>query len=337
VSGAGASPASGDEVARLRAERTYLRAVVERAYDILVATDAEGRMTEFSEGASRALGYARDEVIGRPATMLYVDPRARAALIERVRAAGTGAIVDEELAFRRKDGRKILVSLSLAELRDEAGRVIGAVGVAKDVTERKRLERELRRLSVTDKLTGLYNQSHFYELLEIEKERALRLGHPLSLVLFDLDRFKEWNDNAGHAAGDKALRAVGGVVFGAIRKEVDSGFRYGGDEFCVLLPGTEGDGAIAFAERIRAGVEALGLGGITASVGLAAHDPGARARQIVKAADAAMYRAKRAGGNRICLDGRDGIAYARGVGMPALEAPSYALGGDPLDARPRER
>jgi diguanylate cyclase (GGDEF)-like protein/PAS domain S-box-containing protein len=310
--------AGGDEVARLRAEVAYLRAVLRCAGDIIVTTDLEGRILEFSDGATRALGYTQEEALGRHAGFLYVNPADREALVAQLRAGEP--VVDREVAVRSKEGKKLWLLLSLAELKDDAGRPIGAVGVAKDVTERKRLERELRRLSVTDKLTGLYNQGHFYTLLETEKERAARLGHPLALVLLDLDGFKEWNDRFGHQEGDRVLRAVGAVIFSEIRKEVDSGFRYGGDEFCVLLPGSEGEGAIGFAERLRAGVERIGAGRITASVGVAAHDAAHRGAQIVKAADGAMYRAKRAGGNRICVHGRDGVAYAGGT-VVALEGP----------------
>jgi diguanylate cyclase (GGDEF)-like protein/PAS domain S-box-containing protein len=308
--------ARDDELERLRAEVAYLRAVVNCAGDIIVTTDREGRIIEWSEGARKALGWERDEMIGRPASSVYVDPGAREALVERLRAQGGAPLVDQEIAVRRKDGKKLWLSLSLAELRGPSGEPIGTVGVAKDVTERRRLERELRRLSVTDKLTGLFNQSQFFESLEVEKERAARLGHALSLVLFDLDRFKEWNDSRGHDEGDRALRAVGSVIFGAIRKEVDTGYRYGGDEFCVLLPGTEPEGAVVFAERIRAGVERLGIGTITASFGVSSYDPRRPARKIVKEADAAMYRAKRAGGNRICIYGRAGVAWAGGRALP---------------------
>lgn len=306
----------GAELDRLRDEVRFLRAVLQCAGGIICATDLEGRVIEWSEGAEKLLGYTRAEMLGRPAVDLYVNPEDRARLLARMDAASGAPVADYEVAMRRRDGKKIWVALTLAALRDGEGRTIGTVGVAKDMTERRRLERELRRLSVTDKLTGLFNQSHFYELLEIEKERAARLLHPLALVLFDLDRFKAWNDRAGHDEGDRVLRAVGGVIFAEIRKEVDSGFRYGGDEFCVLLPGTTGAGAIAFAERLRAGVERLGIGGITASLGIAELAPG---RQIVKCADAAMYRAKRSGGNRICLDGRPGVAWVGGASV-ACEA-----------------
>ena len=294
------------ELRALRAENAWLRAVVRYASDILITTDVAGRVTDWSGGAEKILGYTKDEMLGRPASLLYVEQETRRALVRKLRERPDEPLLDQEVQVRRKDGRKLWISLSLSDLRDEDGQRIGTVGVSKDITERKRMERELRRLSTTDKLTGLYNQAHFFERLEIEKERALRLGHALVLILFDLDRFKDYNDRHGHEAGDRVLRFVGSVVFQSIRKEVDSGFRYGGDEFCCLLPGSTVEGCVVFAERVRAAVEAGAHDGVTASLGVCAFDPQDRGLQLVKAADAAMYRAKRAGGNRICIHGREG-------------------------------
>jgi diguanylate cyclase (GGDEF)-like protein len=160
------------------------------------------------------------------------------------------------------------------------------------------LEDELRRLSITDELTGLYNQSHFFHRLEVEKERAIRLDHELALVLFDLDGFKQLNDTQGHRFGDEVLRQIGSVLFRSVRKGVDSAFRYGGDEFTVLLPGAAPETSVAFAERLRTTIEGLELG-VRASMGLCAFDRARRSLPIVERADAAMYLAKRQGGNRV--------------------------------------
>ncbi len=323
------------ELKRLREENAFLRSVLRYAGDILITTDTRGRITEWSGGAEKILGWSKEEVLGTPVAALYVEPRTRRALVGRLRVPrGKGEpLLDEEVLVRRKDGRRIWLSLTLTILHDAEGRRIGTVGVSKEITERKRMERELRRLSRTDKLTGLYNQAHFFAKLEVEKERALRLGHALALVLFDLDRFKDYNDQNGHEAGDKVLRLVGSIVFQSIRKEVDSGFRYGGDEFCCLIPGSGVEGGLVFAERVRSLIEAAHVGHVTASMGVVAHDPAASGLQIVKAADFAMYCAKRAGGNRICVHGREG-AWRDGQPLPpaAVPAPDSTSSSELLSA-----
>src|SRR5262249_28985076 len=146
-------------------------------------------------------------------------------------------VLREDVQIRTKSGERRWLGLTISWLKAPDGSRTGTIGVGKDVTERRRLEAELKRLTITDKPTGLPNQGHFFEQLEVEKERALRLGHALSLLYFDLDGFKRLNDTHGHLEGDVVLRRIGSVIFESIRKEVDSGYRYGGDEFTILLPG----------------------------------------------------------------------------------------------------
>lgn len=243
------------------------------------------------------LGYAASEVLGQPAEMFYVRKGVRQELLQQL-SDDPDAVVRADVQIRRKDGKRRWLGLSLSWLRDRDREPHGTIGVSKDITARREAEEQLRRLSITDKLTGLYNQSHFFARLEIEKERALRLEHGLSLVLFDLDGFKQLNDTQGHREGDALLRSVGRLLFETIRKEVDSAYRYGGDEFTVLLPGTDGEAAIVFAERVRRGVRELDRG-VRASLGVCPFDPHNRALQVVEKADEAMYLAKRSGGDRV--------------------------------------
>jgi diguanylate cyclase (GGDEF)-like protein len=162
--------------------------------------------------------------------------------------------------------------------------------------------------AVTDGLTGLYNQRYFKQRLAEEIARAAEQGRPLSLLFCDLDRFKEYNDRLGHVAGDKALRAVAGVILHSIR-QVDLAARYGGEELAVILLDTPGDSALEVAERIRQSVAGLDLGhdrGITVSIGAAAFpDHATRVEELVDKADWAMYLAKRKGRDRVVSFGRD--------------------------------
>jgi diguanylate cyclase (GGDEF)-like protein len=173
------------------------------------------------------------------------------------------------------------------------------------------LHGELERLSVTDRLTELHNHGYFQQRLEEEFKRSFRFGHEMSLIMLDIDDFKEFNDSWGHPRGDDVLKEVSAVIRRNLR-EMDIAARYGGEEFVVVLPETDCEGALAVAERIRAEVEEarfrVDAAGTevskTISVGVAGFPAHAStAARLVEAADAAMYRAKRAGKNRVGFAG----------------------------------
>ncbi|HXV35917.1 MAG TPA: sensor domain-containing diguanylate cyclase [Myxococcota bacterium] len=162
------------------------------------------------------------------------------------------------------------------------------------------------RLSQVDGLTGLANHGHFYKTLEREIERARRYDRGLSLVMLDIDFFKQYNDRNGHRAGDQALVAVARII-GDRSRAHDVVARYGGEEFAVILPETSVDGAHAFGEKLRTAMEGVSLDGedpLTISVGVASFGLNiTSASQLVEAADAQLYRAKSLGRNRTCSPG----------------------------------
>ena len=165
--------------------------------------------------------------------------------------------------------------------------------------EKEKLEEEVRRLSITDDLTGLYNHRYFFKTLESELVRRKRQKTSLSLIMFDLDNFKRYNDRYGHLEGDRVLKRIGEIVRLSIRSNVDSEYRYGGDEFAALLIGATRDQALHIAERIRSTIEEAGFEKITVSIGLAEFKEHMDMEGFVKSADDAMYLAKHSGGNRV--------------------------------------
>ena len=170
----------------------------------------------------------------------------------------------------------------------------------KTLKEKENLEEEVRRLSITDDLTGLYNHRHFFKTLEAELVRLKRQKTSLSLMMFDIDNFKSYNDYYGHLEGDKVLKKIGEIVSHSIRYNVDSGYRYGGDEFAVLLIGASVDQATAIAERIRSLIEQAEFRkNTTVSIGLCEYTDPLDLEEFVKSADDAMYIAKHSGGNRL--------------------------------------
>lgn len=161
--------------------------------------------------------------------------------------------------------------------------------------EKNRILKELVQLSRTDGLTGLFNQRYFYSVLDAEMGRARRQNRALSLLLVDVDAFKLYNDRFGHLAGDAALVRVAGCLRKACRREIDNAFRYGGDEFILLLPEADRPTAEGIAARVRAllAEEKIDL---TVSIGLATLRADVDLKAFIREADEAMYRDKSEGG-----------------------------------------
>lgn len=173
----------------------------------------------------------------------------------------------------------------------------------------RRANEALEHAALEDALTGIANRRHFDSFMELEWQRAVRSGEPLSLVVLDVDHFKLYNDSLGHAAGDAALRQIGAVLQAQTPRPTDLAARYGGEEFTLLFAETPAASAAVLAENVRAGVEALGLmhphaagaGCITVSLGVATIVPSRQddMTRFFNAADLAMYAAKKAGRNRV--------------------------------------
>jgi diguanylate cyclase (GGDEF)-like protein len=174
--------------------------------------------------------------------------------------------------------------------------------------ENARLHRIVERQALVDGLTGIANRRQCEEALATEIARADRLGTPLTIVLADLDDFKLVNDEHGHATGDDVLREFAAVLRHTVR-ESDLAGRWGGEEFLLLLPGSDAEGGAHLADRVRTAIQErsfLGRDGsvvtVTASFGVAHHQLGGDERELFGAADRALYRAKREGKNRVELD-----------------------------------
>ena len=148
--------------------------------------------------------------------------------------------------------------------------------------------RELIQLARTDGLTGLYNQRHFYTVLETEVSRARRQNRELSLLLVDVDDFKLYNDRFGHLAGDAALARIAACLKKACRRDIDTAFRYGGDEFILLLPEADRQTAEGIAARVRSLLADEGIA-LTVSIGVAELREGQNLRAFIREADRAMY------------------------------------------------
>jgi two-component system cell cycle response regulator len=152
---------------------------------------------------------------------------------------------------------------------------------------------ELKKLSITDELTGLYNQRHFYSMLEREAADGRKKKHPLCLLFFDVDGLKKYNDTHGHSGGDDVLKAVAQGLSRSIENNIGSGYRYGGDEFAVILPESRAEQAVEIAKGINEGLRKTEFQHVTLSFGIAELGPGMDSKSLFSHADDAMYVAKR--------------------------------------------
>lgn len=230
----------------------------------------------------------------------------------------TGNPIINQMEHEMLSSSKLLtLSSSKYPLFDRDGKIIGTWGISRDMTQLARAESALAKanerleaLSLIDELSGLYNQRHFYNTLELTIKRYLRKGTDgvpadFSLILMDIDNFKHVNDTFGHVIGDTAIRYVSGLIM-ANTLVSDTSFRYGGDEYAVIMPDTELASARELAERLRRTIEQNPLLisdkriELTLSMGVISFDGDISAAEMVRKADLKLYQAKREGRNRVC-------------------------------------
>lgn len=295
------------------ASKDFLDKLVQTCPDGIIGINRKGTVIIFNAAAEKLTGLPADEVIGKMSIQAVYDAPEKAREIKKEiygpGYGGPGRVEGLEVTVKDVHGRKIPIRLSAA-LIFQGDEEIGSVGFFHDLTDRKAMEEELRKSSITDSLTGLYNRRHFHATLTDEIARFARYGGPLSLALFDLDNFKPFNDTYGHQEGDLILRLVAECISAAFRI-TDHAFRLGGDEFGMLLVETDLANAgrvmerfqVHFAEKWAQKMAYLGgrLRPVTMSVGVAQLAHQERAEKFQLRADLAMYESKNAGGNRVVL------------------------------------
>jgi diguanylate cyclase (GGDEF)-like protein/PAS domain S-box-containing protein len=283
-----------------RTEQSYQK-LFEAVNDAICYLNRDGYFSTFNRMFLKMTGYTEKETRSSHFSRI-IHPDDLPMMLNDHEKVLRGDYAPERYTFRliNKEEKVIYVEGNFRRLK-EKNEVLGVLAVLRDVTEKIRLEKELLELSITDGLTGLHNQRHFYNELDKEMERVKRQHTTLSLLLFDLDDFKVFNDIHGHLEGDKVLRSVAQVVLKSIRR-MDSAYRYGGDEFTVILPGAGKAEAAQVADRIRKSfTHTPYLQQIKLSIGLVEFDPQYDLTNFVKHTDEAMYTAKKMGGDQIFI------------------------------------
>jgi len=295
-------------IRRIQSKSSYQESMIQDSTDIIFTTDIDGYILKFNKGSEMYFGYTQEDIVGTPLVNLFVNEANERKILGAVLLSGKS--VNEEIPMKTKQGEIILLNLSISEMKNDYNQIIGLVVTAKDITEKKKLEMELvkknellSKLASTDSLTELYNVRYFYEQLIKEINRIKRTpDRKLSLMLMDIDHFKELNDTEGHQMGDSVLKALGQVIKACIRKDIDSGYRYGGDEFAVILPDTDKLHARVVADRIQKQFGAFKFGRVSLSIGIAEAKAGETEKVLVKRVDECMYRSKREGGALIIIE-----------------------------------
>ncbi|MFT4172049.1 MAG: diguanylate cyclase [Rhodocyclaceae bacterium] len=302
------------DVTALGARLFQLEASYASAPVALYVIDRELRYVAANDALARMYGCQVEDIIGHHVREFFDAATSFEAHDFELLDAGL-PVPSHELM---RNGR--FYQVSVQPIRDMAGGIIGLTNALMDITERKLAEQalaeanqRLQQYANEDYLTGLLNRRRFDEVLAEEISRAQRHRLPMSVIMADVDYFKTYNDHYGHLAGDACLRAAAAVFRECLQRPSDAAGRYGGEEFGVILPGTDGEGAAHVAENIRAALQARALphegsifGCVTMSFGVATLpvgeftlDPAAVWTSLIARADAALYDAKAAGRNRV--------------------------------------
>jgi len=286
----------------LRESEQGFRSLFEQSMDAIYIVDYDGSHMKVNRAWLELFGYTAEEVEKLNILALYAKPEERTRLLREI--VHTGVVADE-VKFKKKDGTVFDCARTVAARKDAKGNVVAFQGIMRDVTEQKRAYDELERLARYDTLTGLLNRRAVLERLAEWLRHVERYKGHFCVIMLDLDHFKRVNDDYGHQTGDHVLAKTADILRQSVR-QTDVVGRYGGEEFLVLLPRTNRDGAGLVAERIRHFMGRTpmedGRGGsftITVSLGIASRRDGDQSDSLVNRADGALYTAKNEGRNRV--------------------------------------
>ncbi|WP_223594163.1 diguanylate cyclase domain-containing protein [Neobacillus bataviensis] len=291
---------------RIKENEEQFRLISENMSDVVMVLDTTG-MALYASPSIELFGGKPIEYIGKyPREYIHPDD------VDRVREMFHKVVIDRsilvtEYRWRHATGDWIDVDMRGTPII-ENGEVTKVVAVSRDISERKKMEQQLYYLSNIDGLTGLSNRRFFDRQLEKEWIKSVQAKTPLSLLFFDIDYFKPYNDTYGHPAGDRCLQKIG-ILVQELLVPPQVSARYGGEEFAIILPETDSAGAVIIAEKVREAIETLNIphqasqeyGVITVSIGIATYRDGSvgSTSELMEQADKALYQTKNAGRNRV--------------------------------------
>ncbi len=311
-------PSHEHKSAELLSDTEIIKTLMSTSDDMIYFKDLESKFFLNNKAHARRLGMSDPrELIGKSDEDFYPKEVADRLRHDELEIIKTGIPIINKMEQTMNASNNLLcMSTSKYPLFDRDRKIIGTWGLSRDMTNLVRAEEELsiantklKSLSLTDELTGLYNHRHFYDSLEIaiaifSRKRSGGFFADFCLVILDIDLFKEINDSFGHVIGDAAIRYIAGLITAHTRSS-DTSFRYGGDEYAIILPDTSLSAGRDFAERLRMIIEQnpLQIDGnrieLTISAGVVCYDNEETAQLLVQKADSKLYQSKQDGRNRV--------------------------------------
>ena len=302
---------SSREEKRLREALEYTEAIIATVREPLLVLDKELRIITANRSFYRTFQVNPEEtekqLIYDLGNHQWDIPRLR-KLLENILPMNK-AFEDFEVEHDFKSiGRKTML-LNARKIYRETNHVEMILIAIEDITERKKAQEQLKLIAFMDGLTGIANRRHFDDTLDLEWRRAMRSAKPISLIIADVDCFKNFNDTYGHLAGDSCLQKIARTIRDSLRRAGNFAARYGGEEFAVILPDTDAEEAYLFAESLREKIENLNIEhtnstaskNVTASMGVSSTVPKKDSPhdKLISLADKALYKAKQEGRNRV--------------------------------------
>lgn len=268
-------------------------------YVITASTKKDTTITNISSAFSNSCGYRKEELLGKKIDIIKHEDTKEKTYEEMWSTLSVGNEWNGEIKNKKKDGSEYWLEQNIIPIKDESGEVDSYIAVGIDITTKK----EIEKLSSTDMLTQIFNRRKIEEFLEIEISRSTRYKRDLSLIILDIDHFKNTNDTFGHNTGDIALKQTADVVKNAIRDNDIFG-RWGGEEFIIICPETNKNEAFIVAEKVRKAIDNFKFDIIehqTMSLGLAQFEEQNTKDELINNADKALYISKENGRNKVTI------------------------------------